>query len=270
MSKPSVEIASPANPRVREAAALRDRRTRQRTGRILIDGARELTRALDAGIELVTLFVCQPLIRTDEARGVADRLLVDDARLVRVSEPAFAKLAFGDRSEGVVGVAVRPATDLAVLGLSPDPLIAVVDGIEKPGNLGAIVRSADGAGADAVIASDPRTDLFSPNAIRASLGTIFGMPIAAGSAEEVRGWLRTNGLRIVIARVDGPTLYTEADLTGRVAIVVGSEATGLADAWSGSDVTAVRLPMLGAADSLNASVATAVLLYEARRQRGNP
>ena len=143
----------------------------------------------------------------------------------------------------------------------------VVEGVEKPGNLGAILRSADGAGADALIAADPRTDLFNPNAIRASLGTVFTVPVAAATTSEVMAWLRARGIGLVVARVDGATVHTAADLAGPVAIVLGSEAHGLTGTWDGPDVRAVRLPMLGSADSLNVSAAAAVLLYEARRQR---
>jgi TrmH family RNA methyltransferase len=264
------EIASPANPRVRAAAELRERRERDRTGRILIDGAREVVRALDAGVTLETIFLCEPLCRTDACRALHRRIGAADPRLVQVSERAFGKIAFGDRAEGVVAVAVRPATDLADLRLAAEPLIAIVESVEKPGNLGAVLRSADGAGVDAVVAADPRTDLFNPNAIRASLGTIFGVPLAAAPTAATLAWLRGRSVRIVVARVDGTALHTETDLRGPIAIVLGSEAAGLSPAWTGPDVTAVRLPMLGMADSLNVSVAAAVLFYEARRQRGLP
>jgi TrmH family RNA methyltransferase len=144
----------------------------------------------------------------------------------------------------------------------------VVEGVEKPGNLGAILRSADGAGLDAVVAADPRTDLYNPNAIRASLGTIFSLPLATASSAETLAWLRAHGIRTVVARVDATLLHTEADLRGPLAIVLGSEALGLTEAWSGPGVVAVRVPMLGVADSLNVAAAAAVLFYEARRQRG--
>lgn len=264
------EIASPTNPRIRAAALLRDRRERDRSGRILIDGARELLRALDAGVSIETIFGCEALCRSTDCRALLRRLTADDPRLVPVSEAAFARVAFGDRAEGVVGVAVRPSADLADLRVPSEPLVAVVEGIEKPGNLGAILRSADGAGVDALIAADPRTDLFNPNAIRASLGTIFGIPLATATGAETLAWLRRGGVRIVVARVDARRLHTETDLRGPLAIVLGSEAEGLTEAWTGPDVTAVRLPMLGVADSLNVSVAAAVLFYEARRQRGLP
>jgi TrmH family RNA methyltransferase len=267
MSEPG-EITSPANPRIRATAALRDRREREWTGRIVIDGARELLRALDGGVTVETIYACPERCRSAACIELLERLGPDDPRLVRIAEPALRRIAFGDRAEGVVGVAVRPALDLAALQLPADPLIVVVEGIEKPGNLGAIVRTADGAGADAVVVADPLTDVHNPNAIRASLGTIFSVPLAAAPSDEVLARLRAGGERIVVARVDGAVAYTDVDLRGPVAIVVGSEAGGLTPAWDGPDVVAARLPMLGAADSLNVSAAAAVLLYEARRQRG--
>ncbi len=260
-------IASPSNPRVRAAAALRDRRERERTGRIVIDGARELLRALDADVAVETVFVCRSLCRSTACAELIRQIGPADPRVVEVSETAFAKIAFGDRAEGVVGVAVRPDLALSGISLPSNPLVAVVEAVEKPGNLGAILRSADGAGVDALIAADPRTDPYNPNAVRASLGTIFRMPVAAAAAPDVLTWLRGQGIRIVVARVDGAAAYTDADLSGPTAIVLGSEAEGLTEAWSGADVVAVRIPMLGAADSLNVSVAAAILFYEARRQR---
>ena len=263
-------IASPANPRVRAAAALRVRRERDQTGLILVDGAAELLRAIQAGITVETVFICHERCRSTACEELVERLGPNDPRLVPVTETALSKLAFGDRADGVVAVARRPELGLDRIRLPEDPLVVVVEGVEKPGNLGAILRSADGAGVDALVAADPRTDLFNPNAIRASLGTIFAVPLAAGSSTEVLAWLGTNEIRIVVARVDGPTLYSATDLTGPLALVLGSEAEGLSPAWSGPEVEPVRLPMLGAADSLNVSAAAAVLLYEARRQRGEP
>jgi TrmH family RNA methyltransferase len=153
------------------------------------------------------------------------------------------------------------------LDLTDEPLVVVVEGVEKPGNLGAVLRSADGAGADALIAASPRTDLMNPNAIRASAGTIFSLPIAAAPTDEVIGWLRARSISIVATLVDAETLYTDTDLTGGVAIAFGSEADGLTAGWRAADIATVRLPMRGIADSLNVSVSAAVVLYEARRQR---
>jgi TrmH family RNA methyltransferase len=146
----------------------------------------------------------------------------------------------------------------------------VIEGVEKPGNLGAVLRSADGAGLDAVIAASPRADLFNPNTIRASAGTVFTVPLASADTPDVLHWLRGDGFRILAARVDADHLYTDLTLTGRVALVLGTEAQGLGDAWTADDIEPVRLPMHGVADSLNVSVSAAILFYEARRQRGLP
>jgi TrmH family RNA methyltransferase len=268
MSRAETPLTSPANPRLRAAAALRERRARERTGRILIDGAREVLRAVEAGVALETILVCSELCRSAACRELLGRLGPDDTRVVEVAERAFGRIAFGDRAEGVVAVAARPDLALTGLRLPEDPLVVVVEGIEKPGNLGAILRSADGAGADALVAADPRTDLFNPNAVRASLGTIFTIGLAAASSAATLDWLRRRRIRVVAARVDAATLYTDVDLRGPLAIVLGTEATGLTSAWDAPVVIPVRLPMLGAADSLNVAAAAAVLLYEARRQRG--
>ena len=259
-------LTSLTNPRVKAVVRLRDRGEREATGRTIVDGARELARALDAGVEIDEAFVCDPLVRSDEARDVVGRL-VATVGLTRASESVIAKLAFGDRSDGILAVVRTPSTALDRLEPGPDPLVVVVEAVEKPGNLGAILRTADGAGVDAVIAADPRTDLFNPNAIRASLGTIFTTPVAAATSADVLAWLAGRGVRIVAARVDAERPYTDADLRGPVAIVVGSEAEGLGGAWDDPRVEPVRIPMRGAADSLNVSVAAAILVYEAVRQR---
>jgi RNA methyltransferase, TrmH family len=269
-SPPRPILTSTANPRIKATAALRERRERDRTGLTLVDGAREVRRAIEAGASVTEAFVCEPLLAGADARIALDRLRAEAVTIESVSETVFAKLAFGDRAEGIVAVVRIPSLELGDLTVPANPLIVVIEGIEKPGNVGAVLRSVDGAGADALIGADPGTDLFNPNAIRASAGTCFGVPLAAGSSSAVQAWLRERGLRIVTARVDADRVYTEAALAGGVAIVLGAEADGLSDAWSGPGFEAVRLPMLGMADSLNISVTAAVLLYEARRQRGLP
>jgi TrmH family RNA methyltransferase len=263
-------LTSFANPRIKATTALRDRRTRDLTGLTLVDGSREIRRALDAGVDVVEAFSCEPLLAGPDARAALDLLRARGVAVQPTSEPVFAKLAFGERAEGLVAVIRIPSAALADLALSADPLVAVIEGVEKPGNVGAVLRSADGAGVDAVVAASPRTDLFNPNAIRASAGTMFTVAVATAPSAEALAWLRERGVRIVAARVDAERLYTQADLTGPLAIVLGAEADGLTDTWRADDIETVRLPMLGIADSLNVSVSAAVLLYEARRQRGLP
>jgi TrmH family RNA methyltransferase len=264
---PSPTLASPSNPRIRSTARLRDRRERDAKGLTLVDGAREVRRALEAGADVVEAFICEPLLAGEDARAALGALGTRGIRTTSTSETAFSKIAFGDRADGVVAVIRIPPMRLDDLRLPTEPLIVVVEGVEKPGNLGAVLRSADGAGADALIAASPRTDLLNPNAIRASAGTIFSVPIATAGTDEVIEWLRARSIRIVAARVDAAEPYTATDLTGGIAIAFGSEADGLTQAWRAPDITAVSLPMRGIADSLNVSVSAAVVLYEARRQR---
>lgn len=266
-------LTSAANPRLRAAAALRDRRDRVRTGRLLVDGAREVARALDAGVTLVEVFVAEGPAGDAEIAAVAARAAGLGVPLVPIAPDLLARLAYGERASGIVAVAVAPDTSLATLvGLPAEaPLVGVLEGVEKPGNLGAVCRSADGAGLDALIAAGGTAvgsaDPWNPNAVRASLGTVFTLPLAVATTADVRAWLHERGLRVVAARVDGSVLYTEADLRGPVALVLGSEAHGLTAEWSSGDGAAVRLPMRGRADSLNVAAAAAVLFYEARRQR---
>ncbi len=261
-------LTSTANPRIRSAVALRERRARDRAGLTLVDGARELRRAIDAGVTIEEAFICEPLLGGTDARAALDQLRARGTTIQSVSETVLARLAFGDRAEGMVAVVRIPSLDLRELVLPTDPLVVVIEGVEKPGNVGAVLRSVDGSGADALVAAEARTDLFNPNAIRASAGTIFSVPLAAASTPATLAWLEGMGLRIIAARVDADRLYTAADLTGPLAIVLGAEVDGLSGAWTGPNVEAVRLPMLGIADSLNISVSAAILLYEARRQRG--
>lgn len=261
-------ITSPSNPRIRAAARLRERRERDRTGLTLVDGAREVLRALDAGVDVVEAFVVPGLAERPEGPAILRRLAANANARVDVAEGALGRLAFGDRSEGVVAVIRTPPTGLERLEVGADALVVVAEGIEKPGNLGAILRSADGAGADAVIVADPRTDPYNPNAIRASLGTIFSVALAAATTAQTRAWLSERSIRVLRATVHAEATYSDADLRGSIAIVLGSEADGLSSAWNDPGGLAVRIPMHGVADSLNVSVAAAVLLYEARRQRG--
>jgi TrmH family RNA methyltransferase len=263
-------ITSPQNPRVKAAVRLREARHRAKQGRILVDGARELERAVRAGVALLEVFVCEPLCKGADARRLLARLPDCGAEVLAVAEPVFRKLAFGERAEGFVAVAAMPTARLCDLRLPRDPLVAVLEGVQKPGNVGAVLRAADAAGVSAVIVADPGTDLYNPNAIRASLGTIFTVPVAAATAADTLDWLRGHELALFAARVDGSIPYTEADYRRPAAVVLGSEAHGLTAAWSGHDVTSVRVPMLGQADSLNVSATAAVLFYEVLRQRGGP
>lgn len=264
-------LTSTANPRFRAALSLRDRRERARHGRLLVDGVREVARALDAGVALVEIFVAPGASPEPAVDAVVARAAGFGIPIVPVTADLLSRLAYGERASGIVAVASAPATSLEALRLPAEaPIVGILEDVEKPGNLGAVCRSADGAGLDALIAAGTTAapaDPWNPNAVRASLGTVFTMPLAVASTGSVLAWLRDRGLRVVAARVEGSVPYSEADLRGPVALVLGSEATGLTEAWSGAAVTAVRLPMRGRADSLNVAAAAAILFYEARRQR---
>lgn len=279
-------ITSLQNERIKAVVRLRDRKGRERQQRIVIDGAREIHRALAGGVVLTDLFVCPELCRTPEAIAFVEQTWTTHEHagartgertgaatravplvVTQVSPAVFEKLAFGDRVEGVVAVARTPHRVLADFDPGPTPLIGVIEGVEKPGNVGAVLRSADGAGLSAVVLCDGATDLYNPNAIRASVGTIFTQSVCAASSSETRRWLAERGVRVYAARVDGGVPYWQADFRGPTAIVLGAEDRGLSDRWTGPEVTAIQLPMRGAADSLNVSATAAILFYEALRQR---
>ena len=262
-----LHITSRQNERVKEAAKLRSSRHRSKQGRFLIDGARPIARAVEAGIEIAEAFICQEL--TDSPAGQQASSLLAEAASVcsSVSPDVYGKLAFGENDDGMVAVAVTPTRNLAQLEIPANPLIAVLEGLEKPGNVGAILRTADAAGVDAVIVADGGTDLFNPNTIRASTGTVFASNVCAATTEQTIRQLRQWKLPVIATLPDAAQLYTEIDYRQGAAIVLGSEGWGLSRQWTADDIHRVSLPMMGMADSLNVSATAAVLFYEALRQR---
>ena len=260
-------ITSLQNPRIKQAVKLRDRKGRVEQNRIIIDGAREISRAIAANVDLDEAFICEEFCRSDESQTLLAQLPEISVNLLHVSPAVFDKLAYGERQEGIIATAHTPAPTLAELHLPPHACVAVLEGVEKPGNVGAVLRSADAAGIAALIVADGATDLYNPNAIRASLGAIFTVPVCAASSAEALAWLRERQLPIVAARVDGQRYYHQVDYTRGAAIVLGSEADGLTQFWYADDITPIKLPMLGVVDSLNVSVTAGVLFYEAGRQR---
>jgi len=273
----SVEsIASPANPRIKRAAALRDAAERRATGLTIVDGRRELARAASSAIDIVEVFV--DARRLDEPNGepLAEWMATLMARgtpVARVSPRAFERIAFGGRNEGVIGVVRFGPRTLAATPFVADRTVFVIEGVEKPGNLGAILRTADAAGLGGVIACDARTDAANPGVIRASLGTVFSMPLATCTTAEAIDWCRRHDRPIVAATPKAARLWHEANLRENPAILLGSEAHGLSRSWTSAATAgtirmeSVRLPMHGIADSLNLSVTAGVLAYEAVRQR---
>jgi TrmH family RNA methyltransferase len=260
-------IKSLQNPRVKAAIHLRDQRQRTRHQRFLIDGIRELSRAIEAGIKLVDVFVCSDLCQSAESRAVLALIPGRSDLLWQVTAEVFEKLAFGHRREGIIAVAETPHKTLADLNAPPGGLVAVIERIEKPGNVGAILRSADGAGVSAVIVAEAATDLFNPNCIRASLGTVFSPRVCQATTPEAIDWLQARGANVFTADLNAERNYTGVDLAQHAAVVLGSEARGISEAWQRCAPTPIKLPMLGTADSLNVSAAAAVVFYEALRQR---
>jgi len=262
-----MKITSPSNARVKTAAKLRNSRHRAEQGRFLIDGIREISRALDGGITIHEAFIFEEKSNGHEAKQLLARLDKVCKSCFDVSRSVYDVLAYGSRMEGIVAVGQIPQRSLADLRLPAQPLVGILEGVEKPGNVGAVLRSADGAGISTVIVADGGSDLYNPNVIRSSMGTVFTMPICSATSAEAIAWLREHRLAMYAARVDGAVDYTACDFTAPCAIILGSEAEGLTDTWRGPDITAIRLPMRGVADSLNVSAAAVVVFYEALRQR---
>lgn len=264
------EITSLTNPKIKAAVKLRQRSHRDETGLMISEGYREIKRALDSGYAPKQLFFCPELYLKGENEPVlVERARAAGAEVYSCSAPVFMKIAYRERPEGLLAIGPQPRATLADIAprLGEHSLVVVAETIEKPGNLGTILRSADAAGADAVIVCDRCTDIYNPNVVRASTGMIFSMPVVECGSAECLEFLRSRGFRTLAATPHANALHFEVDLTGRVALVVGNEQFGLSDLWMDDADLRVRIPMLGRADSLNVSAATTILLFEAVRQR---
>jgi TrmH family RNA methyltransferase len=258
-------ITSPHNPRIKYILSLRERRTRDRLGLMLVEGYDELSVALSAGSRPTELFYCPVLFRNPEQVTLLDR--VGDAILVEVSERVFGRIAYRQSPDGWLAIFPQLEANLEHLSLPAVPLILVAEAVEKPGNLGAILRTADAAGIDAVISADPVADWANPNVVRSSKGAVLTVPIASASSGEVINWLREQQVAVVAAAPGGRTPYYAADFTLAVAIVVGAEHQGLSAEWLAAASAIVEVPMVGLVNSLNVSVTAAILTYEAVAQR---
>ncbi len=262
-----LRIESLQNPKVKYVVHLRDRRDRDREGKFLIEGFRETQRALACGWKIETLFVCP-----ERFLGSSEHLLIDQARaqgavILECAPAVFDKISYRDRPDGLLAVAPQRRLTLEDLPKKAAPLWVVAEAIEKPGNLGTILRSADAVGADGVLVCDPQTDLYNPNVVRASVGTLFSVPTVTCKSLEALSWLRKQGVRIVAATPHAQNEHTQVDLTGPIAIAFGTEQLGLSPIWMQEADLPVKLPMKGLADSLNVAMAATVLLYEVLRQR---
>lgn len=264
-------ITSPANPRLKAVAALRRRRVRTQQGLTLVDGHDELALAVQAGVRPTQLFVCSELMRNEtQGSELVERIRAAGAEVLHLSRTAFEKVAYREGPDGFLAVVPTVDRTLADLRLPPDPLLLVAEGVEKPGNLGAMLRTADAVGTDAVIAADPVTDWGNPNVVRSSKGTVFSVPVATGSTAATLDWVAERGVRLLAASPDTDFLHTDVDLTGPLAIAVGTERDGLTDELMNAATHRVRIPMHGQVNSLNVATSAAILLYEALRQRNSP
>jgi len=266
-----LEITSPANPRIKQLVALRRRRSRDQAGVTLVEGQAEIELALAAGVRVQAIYFC-PALASEDSLPLAAIAGERGAEVVAVSRAVFDKISYREGPDGwlaVVPAVVSSLDSLKLDGgkLGPRPLVLVCAGLEKPGNLGAILRTADAAGIAAVIAADPVTDWGNPNVVRASKGAVFSVPVASATSAQALDWIAVHGLRIVAATPDATQLITGADLTGPTAIAVGAEQTGLSSEWLERADEVVRIPMFGKADSLNVSTSAAIIAYEAVRQR---
>lgn len=258
-------ITSAQNPKIKRLLQLQQKSSeRRKAGLFVVEGIREVERCVEKGYEIDTIFY----LNKPMAENISEIIEKNKGiKLFEVSPTIYEKIAYRGSTEGVIAEVKTKDKTLNDLNLSENPLIVVLESVEKPGNLGAILRSADAAGADALIVCDPLTDLYNPNLIRNSTGAIFSVPCVACTSEECIKFLKENNIQILTAQLQDSELYYDTDMKRGTAIVMGTEATGLTDIWRKAADAHIRIPMLGITDSLNVSVSAAILLYEAVRQR---
>lgn len=264
-------ITSLHNPKIKQIINLRDKRDRDRSSLFLIEGYREVFRAANAKWTIESLFICADLFLGVNESSLIHQLAGQGTNIYECSQQVFRKISYRDRPDGLLAIAPqkkRTLTDLEFcLNKKNPPFLVVAEAIEKPGNLGTILRSSDAVGVDGLIVCDRCTDVFNPNVVRASVGTLFTVPTVEDSGENVINWLREHQVTILAATPQAERVYTDIDMTKPIAIAVGTEQLGLTDRWMNQATMQVRIPMCGIADSQNVAMATTLLLYEALRQR---
>ncbi len=258
------KITSTQNPKVKSLLALEKPRERRKQQLFIVEGKKEIGYALEAGYRIGNLFFCDEIVSEAELA----ELPLENKLLIPVSKEVFDKIAIRESTGGMIAVAEQKTHRLAEIKLSKNPLLLILEGVEKPGNLGAVLRTADAAGVDAVIICDPQTDFYNPNVIRSSVGCVFTNQLAAATSEETIAWLKENNISIFCTYLKAAKPYYQIDFTKPSAIVMGTEATGLSDSWVKNSNDNIIIPMSGKIDSMNVSNATAVVVFEAKRQRG--
>lgn len=259
------EITSPQNTYIKQLVQLKDKsRERKKTGTFLIEGEREISLALKGGYELETVLFYSELFSKEQL----DNLTVNEFDAIEISKDVYQKLAYRDTTEGIIAVAKTKENDLTDLKLDKENLLVLVaEAPEKPGNIGAILRTADAANVDAVIIANPKSDLYNPNIIRSSVGCVFTNTIATGTTTEIIAFLKANNFNMYCAALQASVNYNTQDYTKPTAIIVGTEATGLSNEWLENATQNIIIPMQGEIDSMNVSVAAGILIFEAKRQR---
>lgn len=270
------QITSAQNPKVKLLLELQEKsRTRRERGLFVVEGKRETEHCLEGGYSAETVFICPEIFGEREysdlaaGNGPLAGLLGSEPLVIEVPAALYGRLAYRGGTEGIIAEMKTKIHSLEALHVGKNPLIVVLESVEKPGNLGAVLRSADAAGADAVIVCDPLTDLYNPNLIRSSIGGFFTVQSATASSEQTIEWLKGHNIQILTAQLQDSDWYYDTDMKRGTAIVIGTEATGLTDTWRSAADAHIKIPMLGKLDSLNASVSAAILLFEAVRQRNS-
>ncbi len=258
------KITSIQNPFVKTLLQWQEKaKARRQSGQFLIEGIREAGMAIKGGYAIETILFYPEICTEETAHQIAP-----DAELIEINKEVFEKIAYRESTEGIIAVAKSRSLTLESLQLPENPLILVAEAPEKPGNIGALLRTADAAKVDAVIIADPRGDLYNPNIVRSSVGCLFTNPIATGTTNEVISFLNAKGISIYCATLQDSVVYDQCDFRQPTALVVGTEATGLTQAWRDAARQNIIIPMQGEIDSMNVSVAAAILIFEAKRQRG--
>lgn len=259
------QISSVQNPYIKSLVQLQEKaKIRKQTGTFLVEGQREIELALIGGYEIESILICYELGQLSENLNIRK----SEIELIEISKEVYQKLAYRDTTEGILAVLKTKSLALSNLKLSKNPLILVGESLEKPGNVGAILRTADAANVDAVILANPKSDVYNPNIVRSSVGCLFTRQIAVGTTEEVIAYLKSHNINIYSATLQDATEYHTQNFTMPTALVVGTEATGLSEKWRTESNKNIIIPMQGVIDSMNVSVAAAILLFEAKRQRG--
>ena len=265
-------ITSAQNQKIRTLLELQEKsKVRRKEGLFVVEGRRELLHCIEAGYEPFTLFICRDILSDrdlDEILGaIEENFCGMMCQIIEIPQYLYDKVAYRGGTEGVIAEMRCKSLSLESLKLKESPLVVILESVEKPGNLGAVLRSADASGVDAVIVCDPLTDMYNPNLIRSSIGAIFTVPVATATSEETIAWLKAEGIKIYTAQLQDSEWYYDTDMKGGTAIVMGTEATGLTDVWRKAADAHIKIPMLGRLDSLNVSVSAAILMFEAVRQR---